>query len=148
MFGALAGTGVNDSANTVSDLLQSFIPGVDELTEMLRNRFDLNVNANNELSIDLYDILGVSLDLSAVDIPLPPLIEGGLDALEEFLPFFNRTQFEEANITIEDLGLVGQDVALLDLIEGNLDLNVGELLDTLQNGDLTTFEIPLEPLLD
>ena len=148
MFGALAGTGVNDSANTVSDLLQSFIPGVDELTEMLRNRFDLNVNANNELSIDLYDILGVSLDQSAVDIPLPPLIEGGLDALEEFLPFFNRTQFEAANITIEDLGLVGQDVTLLDLIEGNLDLNVGELLDTLQNGDLTTFEIPLEPLLD
>ena len=73
---------------------------MDELTEMLRNRFDLNVNANNELSIDLYDILGVSLDLSAVDIPIPPLIEGGLDALEEFLPFFNRTQFEESNITI------------------------------------------------
>ena len=145
MFGAVSG---DDIDGQVSGLIRSFLPSIDELSDLLRDRFDLNVSADNEIEIDLYEALGVNFNLSTIDLPVPPLIDGGLSTLEILLPFINRTQLEEANITIPDLGPLGEDVSLIDLIDGNLEVNLGQILETLSGNDLTTLAIPFEPLLD
>lgn len=130
----------------VTDLFRSVLPDIDELSTLLREEFLLNVTEDNELEVDIQDILNDSLNLSAVDVPLPPLVEAA--ALEQVLPFVDLTQIQGANVTLPDVGPLGQNVTLLDLLEGTATVNLGELLETLQDGNLTTVKVPLAPLLE
>jgi hypothetical protein len=142
--------GVEVLLNQVADNMRAYVP------DILRENFNLTVTDRNEIEFNLKELIAPAVNLSAFEMSAPSLpsiagaikltfLETGLaklGGLLSALPF-------QVDLTIPDMGPLGENVNLSDLIAGNVSFNlVEQVLGTERVGNLTKYQIPIDPILD
>ena len=107
----------------------------------MRDDFKIEISDTNTVKLDVYDILSQNFDLKDVKVTLPTI------QLDSFFPNVDYRIFD-INMTTNDPRNPFNGVNLRDFVDGDLNLNLDQLLAVVNANNVSTIELPVETALN